>query len=79
MPTTFKTLANFSTQNGNLNNPTDVLFADSLGNILGTTKNGGANSFGAVFEIPLNSGTFGPVARVVNFTSASGARPDAPG
>src|ERR1051325_8182743 len=77
MATTLKTLANFTTQNGNLSNPTDVLFADSSGNLFGTTKSGGANSLGAVFEIPLNGSTYGAVTRVVDFTSASGARPDA--
>jgi uncharacterized repeat protein (TIGR03803 family) len=68
---TITTLASFNGANGAY--PSGGLFRDSSGNLYGTTRDGGANDLGVVFE--LSSGTIGTLA---SFNGANGSDPVGP-
>ncbi len=68
------TLVSFNYTNGA--NPTGGLILDAAGDLFGTTADGGANSFGTVFEIAKTStGYAGTPTILVNFDSTNGATP----
>lgn len=71
--TTLATLVEFNGANGNLVN---TLIADAAGNLFGTTRSGGANNMGAVFEIPLINGVYAssPLT-LLSLNTATGATP----
>lgn len=67
------TIASFGGANGKL--PEGNLWADSQGDLFGTTSQGGANGYGEVFEIAKTSSGYGPVTSLASFTSSNGAYP----
>lgn len=71
--TTLTTLVEFNGANGDLAN---TLIADAAGNLFGTTRSGGANNMGAVFEIPLINGVYAssPLT-LLSLNTATGATP----
>jgi uncharacterized repeat protein (TIGR03803 family) len=71
---TEKTLHNFSAGSGDGTYPHTSLVFDAAGNLYGTTAGGGANGYGAVFEL---SPTVGGVwnETVYSFSSTDGAGP----
>jgi uncharacterized repeat protein (TIGR03803 family) len=64
------TLAAFNDANGI--SPESSLISDSSGNLYGTTRFGGANNLGTVFEIAAGTQT---IATLVNFNGANGQHP----
>jgi uncharacterized repeat protein (TIGR03803 family) len=64
------TLASFNGDNGA--GPYSSLTMDGSGNLFGTTKSGGANKDGTVFEIPGGSTT---ISTVVSFSGTDGSNP----
>jgi hypothetical protein len=68
------TLAGFTGADGSY--PAGALIADAAGDLFGTTYEGGANGYGAVFEIVKTKGGYAdaPIT-LVSFTNADGADP----
>ena len=69
---TLNTLASFNNTNGN--SPDGRLFADSSGNLFGTTAGGGANSAGTVFELAKGSSGY-TLNTLASFDNTNGAGP----
>jgi uncharacterized repeat protein (TIGR03803 family) len=69
--TTLTTLATFNGANGQ--SPEGTLVIDTNGNLFGTTRSGGANGDGTVFELPFESGT---IVTLASFDGTHGANPD---
>ena len=53
-------------------NPTGGPFVDSLGNIFGTTSNGGTQNLGTIYKIPVNTST---VQTLASFDDTDGFQP----
>jgi uncharacterized repeat protein (TIGR03803 family) len=70
---TITPLATFNGANGQ--SPEGTLAIDANGNLFGTTRAGGANGDGTVFEMPAGSGT---IVTLASFDGANGSNPDAP-
>ena len=66
------TLINFNGTNGYY--PASSLIADAAGDLFGTTRQGGANSDGTVFEIANNAGSY-TLNTLVSFNGANGKGP----
>lgn len=70
------TLVNFNGSNGE--GPNGGLIADSSGDLFGTTESGGANGFGAVFEVvATSSGYASTPTTLVSFDGTNGWQPTA--
>ncbi|HEY1687042.1 MAG TPA: choice-of-anchor tandem repeat GloVer-containing protein [Tepidisphaeraceae bacterium] len=67
---TLSTPVTFNNTNGSY--PTGGLFMDGMGNVFGTTSQGGASSDGTVFEIVAGSNTVNPL---VTFNGTNGSGP----
>ena len=74
---TLTTLANFNGTNGQ--GPAAGLTADAAGNLLGTTRFGGAGSAGTVFQIPKTAGGYGTLSTIaaLNSYNMNGGYPSA--
>jgi uncharacterized repeat protein (TIGR03803 family) len=68
---TITTLASFNGTNGAV--PLSGLIQDSSGNLFGTTKMGGTDNFGTVFELAHGSST---ITTLDNFDATNGAYPE---
>lgn len=67
------TLASFATGNGA--NPFDGLVIDAAGNLFGTTANGGAGTYGTVFEIAKGASGYGSLTTLASFSGPNGEYP----
>ena len=67
------TLATFNGTNGS--NALDGLVIDSAGNLFGTTNNGGAATYGTVFEIAKTTTGYAPLVTLAAFDSTTGLYP----
>jgi uncharacterized repeat protein (TIGR03803 family) len=52
----FEVIHSFTVENDGLNPNAGVMIADAEGNLYGTTADGGAYGYGAVYEVPANGG-----------------------
>ncbi|MCK1494931.1 hypothetical protein IVB14_32120 [Bradyrhizobium sp. 180] len=66
-------LASFSGTNGA--NPHGNLVADAVGDLFGTTLNGGANNKGTVFELVKSGSSYGAPTVLASFNGTNGANP----
>ena len=65
------TLASFNGPNGSAPDQAAGVVMDAQGNLYGTTRAGGANGYGTIFEIPAGTGT---VTTIATFTSSQQSR-----
>ena len=66
------TLASFDSNGADGTNPNSELVMDAVGNLYGTTEDGGANGEGTVFELAKGSGT---ATTLASFNETNGAGP----
>jgi uncharacterized repeat protein (TIGR03803 family) len=65
------TLATFTGTNGK--QLYGAVFVDANGNLIGTTRVGGASNDGTVFEIPKTGGSYGSIITLATFTGTNGS------